>query len=68
MRLFGYKDLKLLDNRMSLFFFPPAKQNEYMLAWESAGLEQDIVLFAMFRGHLVYRSLEGKPILGVFTS
>jgi len=40
---------------------PLQKRDNYMAALESASVEQNIAPFAMFLGHLVSDSLEGKP-------
>ncbi|MBW1642124.1 MAG: Fic family protein, partial [Deltaproteobacteria bacterium] len=42
---------------------PLDKRNDYMGALESASVNQDIVPFAIFLGHLVYKSLKGKQVL-----
>ncbi len=40
---------------------PLEKRNDYMVALESASVEQDIASFAMFLGCLVSDSLACKP-------
>jgi len=47
---------------------PLQKRDNYMAALESASVERDIALFAMFLGRLVSDSLEGKPAPLVPTS
>ena len=40
---------------------PLERRDDYMAALESASVKQDIAPFALFLGHLVSDSLEGKP-------